>query len=42
MSPCFMTLKVDDTKYVREYPTKVGSFDCTPSNRQTVELAVGS
>jgi ABC-type branched-subunit amino acid transport system substrate-binding protein len=41
VSPCFMILKFDGTKYAREYPRKVGSFDCTPSNRQTVELAVG-
>jgi ABC-type branched-subunit amino acid transport system substrate-binding protein len=35
---CFMILKFDGSKYVREYPTKVGTFDCTASNRQTVEL----
>jgi ABC-type branched-subunit amino acid transport system substrate-binding protein len=41
VSPCFMILKFDGSKYVREYPKKAGTFDCTPSNRQTVELAGG-
>jgi ABC-type branched-subunit amino acid transport system substrate-binding protein len=35
---CFMILKFDGKKYVREYPTKVGTFDCTESNRQSVQL----
>ncbi len=39
-SPCFMILNFDGKKYVREYPKKVGTFDCTPSNRQSVQLAV--
>ncbi|HEY3670301.1 MAG TPA: ABC transporter substrate-binding protein [Acidimicrobiia bacterium] len=39
-SPCFMILDFDGSKYVREYPKKVGTFDCTPSNRQSVEFAV--
>jgi ABC-type branched-subunit amino acid transport system substrate-binding protein len=37
---CFMILKFDGSKYVREYPSKAGTFDCKPSNRQTVELAL--
>jgi len=37
-SPCFMILKFDGTKYVREYPSKAGTFDCKPSNRQSVSL----
>jgi hypothetical protein len=42
VSPCFMILKFDGTKYQREYPTKPGTFDCKRSNLQTVELAAGS
>ncbi len=38
-SPCFMIVQFDGSKYVREYPTKPGTFDCKASNRQTVELA---
>jgi ABC-type branched-subunit amino acid transport system substrate-binding protein len=41
-SPCFMILKFDGKKYVREYPSKVGTFDCKASNRQTVELDANS
>jgi ABC-type branched-subunit amino acid transport system substrate-binding protein len=39
-SPCFMILTFDGKKYVRDYPKKAGTFDCTPSNRQSVQLAV--
>ncbi len=39
-SPCFMILTFDGKKFVRDYPKKVGTFDCTPSNRQSVQLAV--
>jgi ABC-type branched-subunit amino acid transport system substrate-binding protein len=39
-SPCFMILTFDGTKYVRDYPKKAGTFDCTASNRQSVQLAV--
>jgi hypothetical protein len=39
-SPCFMILTFDGKRYVREYPKKAGTFDCTPSNRQSVQLAV--
>jgi ABC-type branched-subunit amino acid transport system substrate-binding protein len=39
-SPCFMILNFDGSKYEREYPKKAGTFDCTASNRQSVELAV--
>jgi ABC-type branched-subunit amino acid transport system substrate-binding protein len=34
---CFMVLKFDGSKYVREYPSKVGTFDCKPSNHQWIE-----
>jgi ABC-type branched-subunit amino acid transport system substrate-binding protein len=39
-SPCFMILNFDGKKYVREYPKKAGTFDCTASNRQSVQFAV--
>jgi hypothetical protein len=39
-SPCFMILKFDGKKYTREYPKKAGTFDCTGSNRQSVQFAV--
>jgi Periplasmic binding protein len=39
-SPCFMIMTFDGKKYVRDYPKKAGTFDCTPSNRQSVQLAV--
>jgi ABC-type branched-subunit amino acid transport system substrate-binding protein len=39
-SPCFMILTFNGKKFVRDYPKKVGTFDCTPSNRQSVQLAV--
>jgi hypothetical protein len=38
-TPCFMILNFDGSKYVRQYPSKAGTFDCKASNRQTVELA---
>jgi ABC-type branched-subunit amino acid transport system substrate-binding protein len=37
-SPRFAIITFDGSKYSREYPKKAGTFDCTPSNRQTVEL----
>ena len=36
-TPCFMILDFDGSKYVREYPTKGGPFDCKPSNHQWIE-----
>ena len=39
-SPCFMIMTFDGSKYAREYPKKAGTFDCTPSNRQSVDFAV--
>jgi ABC-type branched-subunit amino acid transport system substrate-binding protein len=41
-SPCFMILNFDGSKYVRQYPSKAGTFDCTPSNRQTVDLPLNN
>ena len=39
-SPCFMIMTFDGSKYVRDYPKKAGTFDCTASNRQSVQLAL--
>ena len=32
-SPCFVLVQLRDGKFVREHPTKKGTFDCKPSNR---------
>jgi len=37
-SPCFMMMQIQNGKFVRTYPTKPGTFDCTPSNVVTVNL----
>jgi hypothetical protein len=37
-TPCFIMLQVKDGKFVREHPTKKGTFDCTPSNQVTMKL----
>ena len=34
---CFMILNLKGGKFVREYPTKVGTMDCKPTNRITIE-----
>ena len=39
---CFMIEKFDGSKFVREYPTKAGTFDCKPSNHATVEQSPNS
>ena len=39
---CFMILNFDGSKYNREYPSKVGTFDCKPSNHQWVETDLKS
>jgi len=36
-TPCFIMLQVKHGKFVREHPTKKGTFDCTPSNRVKIE-----
>jgi len=41
-SPCFMILDFNGTKYVREYPKKAGTFDCTPSNRVSLPLPLNA
>lgn len=37
-SPCFIMVQVQDGKFVRAYPKKKGTFDCTPANRVEVKL----
>ena len=32
ISPCYVLLQVKNSKFVRVYPTKVGTFDCNPKN----------
>lgn len=41
-TPCFMILNFDGSKYVREYPSKRGTFDCKPSNHQWIETDLNS
>ena len=38
ISPCYVMMQVQNGKFVRIYPTKPGTFDCTPSNVTTVTL----
>ena len=33
---CFMVVKFTNGKWVRQYPTKKGTFDCKPSNAVTI------
>jgi ABC-type branched-subunit amino acid transport system substrate-binding protein len=36
-SPCFILMQVKNGQFTRIYPTKPGTFDCTPSNTITVK-----
>ena len=36
-SPCFVLEQVQNGKFVRVWPTKKGTFDCTPANHVTVK-----
>ena len=36
-SPCFVLEQVQNGKFVRVFPTKKGTFDCTPANHVTVK-----
>jgi ABC-type branched-subunit amino acid transport system substrate-binding protein len=36
-SPCFVLEQVQNGKFVRVFPKKKGTFDCTPSNHVTVK-----
>jgi hypothetical protein len=37
-SPCFMMMQIQNGKYVRVYPAKPGTFDCSPSNVVSVNV----
>jgi hypothetical protein len=37
LSPCFMIVQVQNGQFQRVYPTKSGTFDCTPSNLTTIK-----
>jgi len=37
-SPCFMMMQIQNGKFVRVYPTKPGTFDCTPTNVVSVNI----
>ncbi len=36
-SPCFVLEQVQNGKFVRVWPKKKGTFDCTPANHVTVK-----
>ena len=36
-SSCFVLIQWNNAKFNRVYPTKAGTFDCTPSNRYTFQ-----
>jgi ABC-type branched-subunit amino acid transport system substrate-binding protein len=38
ISPCFVLLQVQDGEFVRVWPKKKGTFDCTKSNYSTLQL----
>ena len=38
ISPCFLIMQVRGGKFVRVYPTKPGTMDCSPSNLMTVSI----
>lgn len=37
-SPCIVMVKVVNGKWTRQYPSKVGTFDCNPQNVQTIKM----
>ena len=37
-SPCYTLLQVKSAKYVRVYPKKAGTFDCSPKNAFTIKM----
>jgi hypothetical protein len=41
-TPCFMLLQVRNDKFVRVYPTKPGTLDCTKSNEFDITANFGS
>ena len=38
VGPCYVVMQVKDGKFVRVYPTEVGTFDCNESNLTTVDV----
>jgi ABC-type branched-subunit amino acid transport system substrate-binding protein len=34
---CFIVMKVDGTKFVQAYPSKLGTYDCNPANAPVVK-----
>ena len=38
VSPCFVMTQVKGGKFVRVYPTKPGTMDCSPANVETLTL----
>jgi Periplasmic binding protein len=38
VTPCYVLTQVKNGKFVRVAPSKKGTFNCTPKNRQTVKL----
>jgi hypothetical protein len=38
ISPCYVMMQVQNGKFVRLYPSKPGTFDCTPSNITTLMI----
>ena len=36
--PCFLVMQIQNGKFVRSYPAKPGTFDCSPANDVTVTM----
>ncbi len=36
-SGCFLMMRIQNAKYVRQYPAKKGTFDCNPKNAITIK-----
>ena len=36
-SSCFVMMRIEHGKYVRQYPTKKGTFDCDPKSNLTIK-----
>ena len=36
-TPCFVLVQLREGRFVRQHPTKKGTFDCKPSNRLRME-----
>jgi len=42
LSPCFLVMQVQHGKFVRVYPTKPGTMDCSPANLTTITVDVST